>query len=1234
MNKEQFIKERVKILVSKQGYSKAKATAVANAQYNKEQQPAQQGKMFNQQIPQQNFTIPNLNQLPSQEYDFNYNSFNPQPIQNNTTFGQPSNFSNYSIPQQPTQPVQSFQNYNQAQNKQEVYNNSHNPNDYMRGDANLDGSVNSGDKAKEVYTTNSVNIVNPNEGFGDPMHNLNRGLYNIGKGNTGIGIAGLGAFALGAARNGLLGYSTGKEDRRIEQEYNDKRFDRTPNYYAQQQGGQIENKMYQTGNSNVNAEDGEIVLQDGQIAEVDGKRHLNQKGKNIGGTDIKVKEGAKIVSDADMPTQKITDRDKTIIDDMYGIKVKKGITHADAVRELLKPLSIKKENNQLEDLAEKLRKANKIKDRDTKDLSILALQKEYSKIKEKVDTIEQERAERTNFVFENIQEPKPKQGDGTQLFDKNGKVVEERSENIAQQGLKYQTKDQSHSAQNVAKILNANTYNDGIGINLKKIKSIQSGVSNGKLGDGYYIYYDKLPTEQGFDTNKNREFVTQEAYTNIVLKAPAYQEYMKSFQQPKTQQIASMQQGGGFESIAQKYGISAERANELISMQSGGMIKRADGSYSKRGLWDNIRANRGSGKSPTKEMLEQERKIKNRQQGGEESIEEDLGYMIEEGMELDDIVEQLMKLGYSEEQISEVVEEVEQDNTEEQENPNMQQGGIPERYKNMGFSRVGQKKNSTRDGKKWMVLAKKGNDYKVVHGGADGMQDYSQHGSEERKKRFWDRMGGKNSSKATDPFSPLYWHKRLGKWQEGGEAPQDPTMQIMQAVAEMMQEGMDEQQITEQLVQGGIPEEQAGQLIQAVVQQMQAQAEPQGEAPQEEQMMAQQGGQKMYAQSGYNFSTKLTPNIEGFDVTGKSVINKDELKDVEDWQSFREGLGYGKQVAGVKDFTGVHSWYFDTPEKIEAFKKAVVKKGKQPEVEAFQKAYNQEIEKRGKSAGLSDENIKSALDKVGFSKTGVQKEDGLFGAFTSTRPLYSFSKKDGVIETKVDATPTQQQDDAERVETRNNVKNYLANFPSYMPPQFAMQSYAKESYNPALDYAKKMSVEPFSQQMASKYGMEEAKLEQSGLSPQQLAGMRGNMFSSMLGAENDMNFKVSEYNANDQQKVDFANTQAMNRAQIMNSQYNQDYQNKVMQTIAANEESQKNDYRTNFMQNQVNSNKVIDINTANALNNNFAITPNGVVPLDNKPFMFTNNNLELLKNYDKMTPAERIAFVKSQSKLS
>lgn len=40
------------------------------------------------------------------------------------------------------------------------------------------------------------------------------------------------------------------------------------------------------------------------------------------------------------------------------------------------------------------------------------------------------------------------------------------------------------------------------------------------------------------------------------------------------------------------------------------MIKRKDGSYSQHGLWDSIRANKGSGKKPNKQMLKQEARLK------------------------------------------------------------------------------------------------------------------------------------------------------------------------------------------------------------------------------------------------------------------------------------------------------------------------------------------------------------------------------------------------------------------------------------------------------------------------------------------------------------------------------------------------------------------------------------------------------------------------------------------------
>ena len=39
------------------------------------------------------------------------------------------------------------------------------------------------------------------------------------------------------------------------------------------------------------------------------------------------------------------------------------------------------------------------------------------------------------------------------------------------------------------------------------------------------------------------------------------------------------------------------------------LLKRKDGLTSNRGLWDNIRDNKGSGKKPTKAMLDQAKKI-------------------------------------------------------------------------------------------------------------------------------------------------------------------------------------------------------------------------------------------------------------------------------------------------------------------------------------------------------------------------------------------------------------------------------------------------------------------------------------------------------------------------------------------------------------------------------------------------------------------------------------------------
>jgi hypothetical protein len=86
--------------------------------------------------------------------------------------------------------------------------------------------------------------------------------------------------------------------------------------------------------------------------------------------------------------------------------------------------------------------------------------------------------------------------------------------------------------------------------------------------------------------------------------------------------------GGSYDDIVRKLSEGARKSDSLKTVfdkaiersskksvkkqKTGGktMLKRADGSVSQRGLYDNIRAAKGSGKKPTAAMLKQEKKIK------------------------------------------------------------------------------------------------------------------------------------------------------------------------------------------------------------------------------------------------------------------------------------------------------------------------------------------------------------------------------------------------------------------------------------------------------------------------------------------------------------------------------------------------------------------------------------------------------------------------------------------------
>jgi hypothetical protein len=72
---------------------------------------------------------------------------------------------------------------------------------------------------------------------------------------------------------------------------------------------------------------------------------------------------------------------------------------------------------------------------------------------------------------------------------------------------------------------------------------------------------------------------------------------------------------------------------------------------------------------------------------------------------------------------------------------------------------------STAKDKKKMVLAKKGDRVKLVHFGQDGYEDYTQHGSKDRRSNYLTRSAGIRDKDGNltkdDPFSPNYWARKV-----------------------------------------------------------------------------------------------------------------------------------------------------------------------------------------------------------------------------------------------------------------------------------------------------------------------------------------------------------------------------------------------------------------------------------------------------------------------------------------
>jgi hypothetical protein len=143
------------------------------------------------------------------------------------------------------------------------------------------------------------------------------------------------------------------------------------------------------------------------------------------------------------------------------------------------------------------------------------------------------------------------------------------------------------------------------------------------LPEGTKIYSDRLKVDgktmaqrkEKRDNNikKLEKLLTKNPSDRFIKEAIKRQQETASLEEQgdmQMQEQANQQQAMQEQMMEEMLMGAAQEDIQQGMMAMGGMIKRADGSYSQRGLWDNIRANRGSGKRPTKEMLKQEKKIR------------------------------------------------------------------------------------------------------------------------------------------------------------------------------------------------------------------------------------------------------------------------------------------------------------------------------------------------------------------------------------------------------------------------------------------------------------------------------------------------------------------------------------------------------------------------------------------------------------------------------------------------
>ena len=506
--------------------------------------------------------------------------------------------------------------------------------------------------------------------------------------------------------------------------------------------------------------------------------------------------------------------------------------------------------------------------------------------------------------------------------------------------------------------------------------------------------------------------------------------------------------------------------------------------------------------------------------------------------------------------------------------------------------------------------------------------------------------------------------------QEGGQTQEqqpDQMEQVTQMIAQALQQGTPPEQVAQQLISMGIPSDQVMQLIQAVAQQMQ------GQSPQEEVPMAQEGGgikaineylsqwedkptykygdvqatanrfRPFFDKYGIEYTADDLNSLEKIDklsgqLQTKLIEKHPEL--AEDYgekiEPTRQGLqwlvdnkainpsDYGLKLQNGKVPVGSYGNLSDVQQKklqidvqaLEGQKKKEFAKTNYNDNQAFFRTLDaKDIEFTNKAE--YDQYIKdNEKNKVGdFYRTDKT------GAYI--KPILKETPE--VLPANVEATPTETNQPVKGKDL--GAKTVMANLPQdlLLPPSSLANLYKGEVRFGELDPIK-MSAE--AQNVEAERQRQTAAKELYFLNPQQRAALMASGLGQTQMATNQAIGQAEMFNAQQKQQVDQFNLQNNMKEDLTNIELNKDFERRNLAGQGIYEANLRGFYNNMNAINRQNFADVRDLNLANAAFDKYQTDGSSIMFMPSDTVLNSQGTMKGLtqEQYNKMTDAQKQAY--------